>query len=93
MKKVFLSVFILFLAVGANAFCLKCDQSTGYWCFISTFGTKAKCDNPTGAGCFTWGSCSSGASCDYGCVENIAALPFTDYMKVASVSVMVPQRS
>jgi len=92
MKKVLLAIIFLSIAAGANAFCIKCDQSTGYWCFISTYGTKTNCDNPTGAGCFTWGSCSS-AECDYGCIENpVAALPFNDRMRIASVSVSVPLR-
>jgi hypothetical protein len=92
MQKILFAVVILFLAVAADAGCIKCDQSTGYWCFMSTFGTKTNCDNPTGAGCFTWGSCSP-AECDYGCIENpVAAVPFSDRMQIASVSVTVPLR-
>ena len=91
MQKVLFAVVILFLAASANAFCLKCDQSTGYWCFISTYGTKSNCDNPTGAGCFTWGYCNPG-ECEYGCIENPVALQFNDRMQIASVSVAVPLR-
>ena len=92
MKTVLLSVVVLFLAVAADAFCLKCDQSTGYWCFISTYGTKTNCDNPTGAGCFTWGSCNPTQCDSEWCIENPAALPFNDRMSIASVSVAVPLR-
>jgi len=92
MKRVLLAVVILSLAASANAGCLKCDQTTGWWCFMSTFGTKANCDSPTGAGCFTWGTCGPSA-CDYdSCMENVAVLPFNDSMRIASVSVAVPLR-
>ena len=94
MQKVLFAVLALFIAVAADAACIKCDQSTGYWCFMSIFGTKTNCDNPTGAGCFTWGKCSTGDGCDEDfCIQNpVAALPFNDRMQIASVTYVVPLR-
>jgi len=91
MHKFLFAVLITFLAVAADASCLKCDQSTGWWCFMSTFGTKAHCDSPSSAGCITWGSCTV-SECDDSCIQNIAVLRFTERMQIASVTVVVPLR-
>jgi hypothetical protein len=81
----------LFTAATADAGCIRCDQWTGYQCYMSVYGTKAFCDSPSNAGCITWGYCSPGAGCnDDWCIQYIAAIRFTREMRVASVSITVP---
>jgi hypothetical protein len=70
MKTFLLAAAVILIAAAANAICLKCDQSTGYRCYMSIYGTKANCDSPSGAGCFTWGACAGGSYCEFGCVLN-----------------------
>jgi hypothetical protein len=90
MKKLLFTLAITLIAVSADAACLKCNQTTGWWCFMSVDGTYAHCDSPTGAGCFMWGACAA-SECQYGCEENIvAAVRLTNELQIASVSVTVP---
>src|SRR5579885_625323 len=91
--KTFLGILLLLATAAiANAGCIKCDQSTGYWCFMRFDGTKSGCDSQTNAGCITWGTCTpSGQECD-GCEEYPvgSARPFTNNLRIASVSITVP---
>lgn len=89
MKKLLFALAITLTAVATDAGCIKCDQTTGWWCFMSIYGTHAHCDSPTGAGCFMWGACTGG-ECDDFCVQNIAQVRLTSEMQVASVSITVP---
>ena len=83
MKKLLFTLVVTFIAVTADAACLKCNQTTGWWCFMSVDGTYAHCDSPTGAGCFMWGTCSAG-QCDKFCELNpVAAVRFTDDLRIA----------
>ena len=77
MKPLLLVAALTLLASAADATCLKCDGSTGYRCFMSIYGTKLNCDSPSDAGCFTWGVCSGGSDCEFGCVLNIASVKIT----------------
>lgn len=83
----FLCLFAL--AGSAGATCIKCDQTTGYYCFISTDGRYANCDSPTYSGCVLWGSCGGSG----GCGDQVKRCPYQqsqlwseDY-KLASVTV------
>ena len=82
------------LATTAGAGCIRCDQWTGYQCFMSTYGTKMFCDSPSNAGCITWGSCSAGGDCndDWG-LENPVALRFTNELQFASMSITLDRRT
>jgi hypothetical protein len=92
MKNVLLAAALILIAAAADATCIKCDQSTGYRCYMSIYGTKANCDSPSDAGCFTWGACSGGSECDFGCVFDPVALARpTDDLLVASVTITSPQ--
>lgn len=93
MRKFVLALLVILWAVGANAGCLKCDQSTGYWCFISIYGTKMYCDTPTNAGCMTWGACNPGAG---DCVDPESCVQYPEArtrtrenLQIASVTVRV----
>lgn len=92
MRKLLLLTFtIALLAAAADAACIRCDQWTGYQCYMSIYGTKAYCDSPSNAGCITWGSCSTSGECnDDWCVQNPVALRFTNEMQFASMSITVP---
>jgi hypothetical protein len=91
MKKLLFTLIITFAAVTADAACIKCNQTTGWWCFMSVDGTYAYCDSPTGAGCFMWGVCTGGGSdCGEHCILNIAGVRFSNDLRIASVSVTVP---
>ena len=93
MKNFLLAAASILIAVAADATCLKCDQSTGYRCFMSINGTKANCDSPSDAGCITWGSCTSNADCTFGCLlERAEVVSRTDDLKLAAVTVVVPLR-
>jgi|SRR5579872_872816 len=86
-------LLIVATAAVADAGCIKCDQSTGYWCYMRSDGTKSGCDSPSGAGCITWGSCSSGSECDYEACELYPvaeARPYSHDLRIATVSVTVP---
>ena len=91
MKKLLFTLVITFSALTADAACIKCDQTTGWWCFMSAYGTYSHCDSPTGAGCFMWGVCTGGSECssDF-CMENVAAVRYSNDLQIASVSVSVP---
>ena len=91
MKKLLFTLVITFIAVAADAACIKCNQTTGWWCFMSVDGTYSHCDSPTGAGCFMWGVCGGGSECssDF-CMENVAEVRYSDDLQLASVSVTVP---
>lgn len=90
MKKLLFTLIITFAAVAADAACIKCNQTTGWWCFMSVDGTYSHCDSPTGAGCFMWGSCL-GSACEQYCEEYpVADVRFTNDLRIASVSVTVP---
>jgi hypothetical protein len=97
----FLALVVMFLAGSAQAFCIKCDQSTGYACFIRLDGTKANCDSPSDAGCVTWGACSrtrgggDGGPCngffpDCDPFQWMRATPMSNDLEVAVVSVTMP---
>jgi len=94
-------LFVLFAAIVASSaqagMCKKCDQSTGYACFMSRINaTHSGCDTPSNAGCALWGSCTvseGGGDEDCGdhCVLDIGnATPMTNDLEVASVTVAVP---
>jgi hypothetical protein len=75
--------------------CKKCDQSTGYACFMSRVdATHSGCDTPSDAGCALWGSCTvseGGDDCGDGCVFDLGkAAPMTNDLEVASVTIVVP---
>ncbi len=90
MKKLLFTLVVTFIAVAADAACIKCNQTTGWWCFMSVDGTYSHCDSPTGAGCFLWGACG-GSECEQFCEQDIVAdVRFTNDLQVASVSVTVP---
>lgn len=93
MKKLLFTLVITFAAVTADAACLKCDQTTGWWCFMSIDGRYSNCDSPTGAGCFMWGVCGGGSECGDFCMQNVAGVRFTNDLRLASVSVTVPLAS
>lgn len=83
-----LSLVLLALAGSAAAdTCKKCDQSTGYWCYISTYGKFSGCDTPTLSGCVLWGSCVGGG-CEPAkkCPLQNAQL-WSDDFKLASVTI------
>ena len=90
---------VLLFGMSAEARCFQCDQTTGYDCFMAQ-GAKGGCDSPSGAGCFTWGTCTPGQGGDGGCsglnycdpFEMIRATPMSNELEVASVSVS-PSRS
>jgi len=90
LKKTLLILVITLAAASANAACIKCDQTTGWWCFMSVYGTYAHCDSPTGAGCFMWGACA-GSECNFGCeFYPVGEVRFTNDLQLASVAVSVP---
>lgn len=92
MKIVVGVLLMMVTAAVAEAGCIKCDQTTSYWCVIRTDGTKKACDSPTSAGCITWGSCSSsGSDCQVGCEQypTANAIPFSNHLRLATVSVTV----
>jgi hypothetical protein len=92
MKKLLLFAALLLLASAADAsMCIKCDQSTSYRCFMSIYGTKAKCDSPSDAGCFMWGACTASSDCADGCPFVLAGAIRSDDLQLASVSVTVEQ--
>src|SRR3954470_15979133 len=70
MKPILLVVALTLLAAAAEATCIKCDQSTGYRCYMSINGTKTHCDSPSDAGCFMWGVCTGASDCEHGCILN-----------------------
>jgi hypothetical protein len=82
-------------ATTASAGCIRCDQWTGYQCFMSVYGTKMFCDNPSNAGCITWGACSSGGECndDDRCLQEPVALRFTKELQFASMSITLDRRT
>ena|ERR1700752_4085236 len=89
-KLLFLTLTLALMTTAANAACIRCDQWTGYTCFMSIYGTKAHCDSPTNAGCFMWGSCSSSGECDDDrCIQNPVALRYSNQMRFASMSIIV----
>lgn len=91
---------VIFAAVIASsvqaARCIKCDQTTGYACFMAQGGTHSGCDTPSNAGCALWGTCTAndgGGDDDCGehCVLDIGnAAPMTNDLEVASVTIAVP---
>jgi hypothetical protein len=99
----FLSLVVMFLAGSAQAFCIKCDERTGYTCFIRQDGTKANCDSPSNGGCITWGSCrprgdGGGGPCDGffpDCdpFQSLRATPMSNDFEVAAVYVTTPKSS
>jgi len=93
-KLLLLTLTLTLLATTASAGCIRCDQWTGYQCFMSIYGTKMFCDNPSNAGCITWGSCSSGGECnDDWCLQNPVALRFTKELQFASMSITLDRRT
>jgi len=94
-----IALAVIFLAVvtsSAQAGCLKCDQTTGYACFLSRINaTHSGCDTPSNAGCALWGSCTvsegGGDDCGEHCILEIeGAAPMTNNLEVASVTIAVP---
>ena len=88
---------VLLFGVSAEARCFQCDQTTGYNCFMAQ-GSKAGCDSPSGAGCFTWGTCTRDSdptgpgqclglypNCDP--FEDVRATPMSNELEVAAVSI------
>jgi hypothetical protein len=91
-KRLFITLTLALLTAAADAGCIRCDQWTGYQCYLSVYGTKAFCDSPSNAGCITWGYCSPGGGCNDNnrCIQYIASVGFTREMRFASVSITVP---
>jgi Anaphase-promoting complex subunit 11 RING-H2 finger len=91
-----ITLFVLLLVVIAStvqAGCIKCDQTTGYICYMRLDGTKSGCDNPSDAGCATWGSCTHnvGDDCTDDCVYTLGqAEPMSNSLEVASVTITSP---
>ncbi len=93
--RVRITLFVLLILVVAStvhAGCIKCDQTTGYICYMRTDGTKSGCDNPSDAGCATWGTCThTSDDCTDDCVYSLGqAQPMSNSMEVASVSITSP---
>lgn len=82
-------LFALVVTPSSYAYCITCDQSTGYICMMSSFKNGySNCDTPSGAGCALWGACKQVSSfCDWTDPTcGYAALQYRHDMELAKVT-------
>lgn len=91
------TLLMMILASRAQAACIRCDQSTGWRCYMRIDGTHSNCDSPSDAGCFVWGACSPGGGGGGWCIfpdcdpfQDMRARPLTRDMELAAVRVTPP---
>jgi hypothetical protein len=94
-KLLLVSLFLVFLPVVASAGCIRCDQTTGYFCYMRSDGRYAQCETLSG-GCATWGYCDPSAEqceppkkCPF--QNNWGSVSLTGDYRLASVTVVSPR--